>query len=159
MGGGARRLATICAMHGPRLLLKPPVRIRAGALLRRIEHTVLGPRGEEELFRVADVLSEGRVHGASFFGSTLITIDLVRLGLGEGEDPARVLRAVERSVRVRLRAMRLAQSDAVRRLPDRRLGTAVVETRIRLDGARLLVDVDLEQPFELSSTDTASSAG
>ena len=48
-------------MHGPRLLLKPPVRIRAGALLRRIEHTVLGPRGEEELFRVADVLSEGRV--------------------------------------------------------------------------------------------------
>jgi hypothetical protein len=132
------------------------VRVRPAALLRRIETTVLGPRAEEELFRVADVLSEGRVSGTSFFGSTLVTIELGRLGLAH--EAERVLAAVERSVRVRLRAMRLAQADAVRRLPDRRFGTASVETRIRLDGARLLLDVDLELPFELSSADAASDA-
>lgn len=115
---------------------------------------MLGPRAEEELFYVADVLSEGRVSGASFFGSTLVTIDLARLGLAHEAD--RVLGAVERSVRVRLRAMRLAQADAARRLPDRRFGTATVQTRIRLEGARLLLDVDLELPFELPSTGAAS---
>jgi len=142
------------------LLLKPPVRIRAGALLATLERIpVLGPRGEEELFRVADVLSEGRVHDDSFFGSTLITIELERLGIAGAEAAARLFQAVERSVRVRLRAMRLAQNDAIRRLPDRRFGTAVVSTRIRLEAMRLLVDVDLELPFDLSSAGPAEAAG
>jgi len=142
------------------LLLKPPVRIRPGALLATLErHPVLGPRGEEELFRVADVLSEGRVHQDSFFGSTLVTIELARLGFTDDEGVARLFHAVERSVRVRLRAMRLAQADVARRFPDRRFGTAVVTTRIRLDGLRLLVDVDLEPPFDLSSAGPAEAAG
>jgi hypothetical protein len=144
-------------MNGPRVLLKPPVRVRPGALLRRVESHVLGPRAEEELFRVADVLSEGRVHGTSFFGSTLVTIELARLGAAA--DAAQVFAAAERSVRVRLRAMRLAQADAARRFPDRRFGTAMVETRVRLDGTRILVDVDLELPFELSSAGSATDAG
>ena len=142
------------------LLLKPPVRIRRGALLTQLERpSVLGPRGEEELFRVADVLSEGCVHDRSFFGSTLVTIELARLGIADEDGATRLFRAVERSVRVRLRAMRLAQADATRRLPDRRFGTAVVTTRIRLDAMRLLVDVDLELPFDLSSADPAEAAG
>lgn len=134
--------------------------MRPGALLASVERVcVLGPRGEEELFRVADVLSEGRVHEGSFFGSTLITIELARLGIADDEGAARLFRAVERSVRVRLRAMRVAQADAARRLPARRVGTAVVSTRIRLEAMRLLVDVDLELPFDLSSADPAEAAG
>lgn len=130
-------------------MLKPPVRIRPQSLLKRLEVTVLAARAEEDLFRMAEVMSEGSVHDSSFFGSTLITIDLARLGLTSDEDRARLFAATERSVRVRLRAMRLAQADAMRRLPDKRLGTASVETKMRLDGSRLLIDVDLELPFEL----------
>ena len=133
----------------PRLILKPPVRIRPQSLLKRIELNVLGPRAEEELFRLAEVMSEGSVHDSSFFGSTLITIDLERLGITSEEACARLFAATERSVRVRLRAMRLAQADATRRLPDKRLGTASVETKMRMEGTRLLIDVDLELPFEL----------
>lgn len=116
---------------------------------------MLGPRAEEELFRVAEVLSEGRVAGTSFFGSTLVTIDLARLGVTEEERARELLAAAERSVRVRLRAMRLAQSDALRRMPDHAVGTAIVSTSIRLEGLRLLLDVDLELPFALSSATSA----
>lgn len=138
------------------MLLKPPTRIRPGALLGRIERTVLGPRAEEELFRVAEVLSEGSVSGTSFFGSTLVTIDLARLGVTDLARSQALFAAAERSVRVRLRAMRLAQSDAVRRMPDHAFGTAIVSTRARLDGLRLLLDVDLELPFALSSAATSA---
>jgi hypothetical protein len=137
-----------------RLLLKPPVRIRPGALLGRIERTVLGPRAEEELFRLAEILSEGRVSGDSFFGSTLVTIDLARLSVGSEERAQQVLRAAEGSIRVRLRAMRIAQSDALRRLPNHAVGTAIVATRMKLEGLRLLIDVDLELPCGLPSSAT-----
>jgi hypothetical protein len=125
-------------------------------LLCRVERSVLGPRAEEELFRVAEVLSEGRISGTSFFGSTLVTIDLARLGITDDERARALLAAAERSVRVRLRAMRLAQSDALRRMPDHAVGTAIVATTVRLDGLRLLVDVDLELPFALSSSATSA---
>ncbi|MFW5921439.1 MAG: hypothetical protein ACOCUS_06325, partial [Polyangiales bacterium] len=64
---------------------------------------------------------------------------------------ARLLRAVQGSVRVRLRAMRLACAEVARRLPDRPLGTAQVETRARIVGDKLHVDVDLEVPIGVSS--------
>jgi hypothetical protein len=134
-----------------RLLLKPPVRIRPGVLLERVERSVLGPRAEEELFRVAEVLSEGRVSGTSYYGSTLVTIDLSRLGITTPERARLLFSAAEGSVRVRLRAMRLAQSDALRRLPDQPVGTAIVSTTVRLDDTKLLLDVDLELPLALSS--------
>jgi len=137
--------------------LKPPVRVRPGALLRARHGDALGPRAEEELFRFAEVLTEGRLEGAAFFGSTLITIDLERVApqlRGEHEgarERARLLAVASGSVRVRLRAMRLACADVGRRYPDRRLGTATTETRFRLEGTKLLVDVDLEVPVGVSS--------
>lgn len=138
-------------------LLKPPVRVRPGALLRPREGFALGPRAEEELFRVAEVLTEGRLTREGFFGSALVTIDLEKVapqlrgpeGHGERE---RLLHVVSGSVRVRLRAMRLALADVARRHPDKRLGTALVETRFRLEGTLLLLDVDLEVPVDLSSS-------
>lgn len=130
--------------------------MRPGALLRTRDGYALGPRGEEELFRVAEVMTEGRLDGAAFFGSALVTIDLERVaphlrGAEAEAERARVLEAAAGSVRVRLRAMRLALADVTRRHPDRPLGTASTETRFRLEGARLLVDVDLEVPVGVSS--------
>lgn len=137
-------------------LMKPPVRVRPGALLRSREGWALGPRAEEELFRVAEVLSEGRLAGRAFFGSTLITIDLEKVapqfrGIDGESERQRLLDAASGSVRVRLRAMRVACADVARRHPDRPLGTASVETRFRLQGCLLLVDVDLEMPVGISS--------
>jgi hypothetical protein len=139
-----------------RPLLKPPVRVRPGALLRVRDGFALGPRAEEELFRVAEVLTEGRLEKGAFFGSTLVTIDLERVAPqlrgAEGEaERRRVFEAAAGSVRVRLRAMRLAFADVAGRHPDKRLGTATTETRFRLEGTLLLLDVDLEVPIDLSS--------
>lgn len=136
--------------------LKPPVRVRPGAILRARSGDALGPRAEEELFRTAEVLTEGRLEGDAFYGSTLITIDLERVapqlrGDAGRSERDRLLVVAAGSVRVRLRAMRLACADVARRHPDRRLGTATTETRFRLEGTKLLVDVDLEVPVGVSS--------
>lgn len=149
----AVRYDCIVVLRGP---LKPPVRVRPVALMRTREGFALGARGEEELFRQAEVLTEGKLEGDAFFGSTLVTIDLERVGAhlrgDEGAaERAKVLAAASGSVRVRLRAMRLACADVARRYPDRRLGTATTETRFRLEGARLLLDVNLEVPVGVSS--------
>lgn len=111
---------------------------------------------EERLFRNVEVLSEGAVRDGAWFGSTMITVDLDRLE-GELRDPLdaeareRLLAAIAGSVRVRIRAMRLARAEVARRFPDRKLGTAQMETRIRLHEGKLHVDVDLEVPIGVTS--------
>lgn len=129
--------------------MKPLVRVRPGALLRERSGWALGARAVDELYRVAEVLSEGRCEDEMFFGTTLITIELTRAlgGIGVDVDAgvlARVSDAVGGSVRVRLRAMRLAEEEVARRFPDRMIGTARTETRFRIEGTRLFIDVDLE---------------
>lgn len=141
--------------------LKPLVRAtRAAALVRR-SSVCLTRALEEELFRCAEVLSEGgrRAVGGqrdSYFGSTMISVDLERLrplfrgGLDERTRQL-LADAVDGSVRVRLRAMRLARAEAARRVQDRTLGTAFVETRVRLTQRQLHIDVDLEVTLSVSS--------
>ena len=143
--------------------LKPLARAHSGtALISRPSLPLLSRAFEEELFRSAEILSEGgcrdatRSSGESYFGSSMISIDLERLTpwFRGGLDAAtleRLARAVDGSVRVRLRAMRLARAEAVRRVPNRLLGTAHVETRIRLSGQRLHIDVDLEASLSVFS--------
>ena len=116
---------------------------------------------EEELFRAAEVLSEGSCRGSavradSYFGSTMITIDLERLrpwfrGGLDAQARRDLVHAVEGSVRVHLRAMRLARAEALRRVRDRGLGTAYVETKVRLTERQLHIDVDLEVALSVSS--------
>jgi len=141
--------------------LKPLARAsRAPALVRR-GSVCLSRALEEELFRCAEVLSEGgrRAVGGqrdSYFGSTMISVDLERLrplfrgGLDERSRQL-LVDAVDGSVRVRLRAMRLARAEAARRVQDRTLGTAFVETRVRLTERQLHIDVDLEVALSVSS--------
>lgn len=131
------------------------LRIR-GVRQRRVE--ILSREAEEALFRVAEVLSEGSIRESegAYFGSTMITFDLD--GLEEDwrrplddTERERLRHLVEGSVRVRIRAMRLACEEVARRMPDRRLGTAQVETRVELRRGKLHLDVDLEVPFGVSS--------
>lgn len=140
--------------------LKPLVRVRPGALLRERTGYALGARTVDELFRVADVLSEGALNEGTFFGTTLVTIDLGRalpsLDLaGDAALCARIVDAIGGSVRVRLRALRLAEEDLARRFPDRALGTARTETRFRVEGVVLHIDMDLEAPVGQSSIATS----
>lgn len=143
-----------------RRTIKGPVRARRGPTIVERRSESLSREAEEQLFRAAEVLSEGSVRdagdGASWFGSTMITFDLAKVeaslrGPIDDEARARLARIVEGSVRVRLRATRMARHEVARRLPDRTLGTAQVETRVRIVGDKLHVDIDLEVPLRVSS--------
>ncbi|MFW6067822.1 MAG: hypothetical protein ACOC97_05735 [Myxococcota bacterium] len=136
------------------------MKARRGATVVGREHEVLSREAEECLFHAPEVMSEGSLRSAgdapAWFGSTMITIDLARLasrwrGPFDEAARARLLRAAEGSVRVRIRAMRLACAEVARRLPDRSLGTAHVDTRVRIVGDRLHLDVDVEVPLDVSS--------
>ncbi len=128
-------------------ILKPPVSVRPQALLRARQGEVLAPRAEHDLFRIAEVLSEGRAQGDAYFGSTLVTFDLGRLGTCQPDLAVRVLGPIEGSLRVRLRIARLALEDVARRHPDAHLGTAALETRFRAEGSRIYADVEVEVPL------------
>jgi hypothetical protein len=128
-------------------ILKPPVAVRPGALLRARSGEVLAPRAERDLFRIAEVLSEGRADRDAYFGTTLVTFDLSRLDPRQALSASRLLPPIEGSLRVRLRIARLALEDVGRRHPDALLGTASLETRFRAEGARIFADVDVEVPL------------
>jgi hypothetical protein len=141
--------------------LKPLVRAPAGPALVTRGYPILSRNLEEELFRSADVLSEGNcragINGCNtYFGSTMIRFDLdrVRRHWRGRFDPAaarQLSESIQGSVRVHLRAMRIAYREVARRVPHRPLGTAQVETRVRLDEKHLHLDVDLEVPLGVSS--------
>jgi hypothetical protein len=142
-----------------RRTLKPLARATRTAVVGRAPVALgLSRPLEEELFRHAEILSEGscRKAGDSYFGSTMISVELERLGkvLRGGLDAAvrrTLMEAVDGSVRVRLRAMRLARAEAMRRVAGRELGTVYVETRVRLTEHQLHIDVDLEAALGVSS--------
>ena len=127
----------------------------------RRDYATISRNLEEELFRSADVLSEGGcragVDGSNtYFGSTMIRFELdsVRRHWRGRFDPAaarRLTETVQGSVRMHLRAMRIAYREVARRVPYRPLGTAQVETRVRLSEKHLYLDVDLEVPLGVSS--------
>lgn len=137
-----------------------PVKARRGATVLVRAHEVLSREAEEWLFHQPDVMSEGSVRssadGECWFGSTMITMDLTTFaeqwrGPFDEEARHRLVRAMCGSVRVRLRALRLACAEVSRRLPDRPLGTAQVDTKVRLVGNKLHLDVDVEVPLDVSS--------
>lgn len=141
--------------------LKPPARAgRPRALHRRGERTTLTATAIEELFASAEVLAEGGLSGdpgrETWYGSIMITFHLDRLvercrGLERPEELDALVDAITGSVRVRIRAHRMACREIYARYPDRRVGTAFVESRFRREGSRLLLDVDLEAPVEVVS--------
>ena len=126
---------------------------RRGATLRR---GVLTRESEELIFALAERMSEGEVRqgvgGRSYYGSTMLTLEAARLAPHwRGTlDLHELHAAAAGSVRVRLRAMRLAYADAAHRAPSESFGTATSETRVTVVGDRLHIDVDLEVPLDLA---------
>jgi hypothetical protein len=123
-------------------------------------HRMLSRGAEELIFEHADVLSEGAVDEAggvgTYFGSTMITVDLAALrhGLRDLDAPGMLdaLRdAVEASPRMRLRAMRVACAEVSRQVPERVFGTAQLEVRVSLLDGRLHLDVDIEMPLAMTT--------
>lgn len=140
--------------------IRGPVKARRAGTTQIGGHEVLHREAEERLFQSPEVMSEGTVRtvpdGACWFGSTMITVGLADLaphwrGPLDDEARARLVTALDGSVRVHLRAMRLACAEVARRLPDRPLGTAQVDTRVRIVGDQLHLDVDVEVPLGVSS--------
>jgi hypothetical protein len=131
----------------------------ARVVVRRGE--ALSREAEEALFAEPGVLSEGAANAGAdgsqtYFGSTMLTVDLERLAAvwrGSLDDAGRaqLLRLVSGSVRVHLRAMRLARAEALQRVPGRAVGRVTVEVRASIRGPSLCIDVDLEAPLALSS--------
>jgi hypothetical protein len=116
---------------------------------------------EETLFRHADVVSEGSTGGTpkvgnTYFGSTMIAIAFDKLAKETHQKFTRHARAslveiVEGSVRVRLRCMRLARAEALRRVHAAQLGTVFCDLRVHEDGSHLRIDIDLEAAMRVSS--------
>jgi hypothetical protein len=141
--------------------LKPLVKTRRRPFLIKRQHAVLSRALEQALFDCADVLSEGSARSGpgsrvTYYGSTMISIAFARLAAEHGAkltvaEQRELLRVAEGSVRVRLRAMRLARAEAARRVYSGVLGTAVCELRLRADAEQLHIDVDLEAEVRVSS--------
>ena len=96
---------------------------------------------------------EGR---GTYYGCTMITFDLDSLARhwrGPLDEAARerLRSTLEGSMRVRLRATRLALAEVARKLPDRELGMAQIECSFRLVEGWLHLDVDFEQPYDVCS--------
>jgi hypothetical protein len=145
-----------------RPVIKGPVRATRSAFIVSRSVSYLSRGAEEALLGELEVISEGqeRLVGAGerrYFGSTMITIDLERVqkrwrGQFDAVVVAELVRLVAGSVRVRLRATRIACAEAARRTSERPLGTAQVESHVRIHGRTLHIDVDLEVPVGVSST-------
>lgn len=137
------------------LLLKPLVRAdRLRPLRRHGARTVLTARAIDELFRSAEVLTEGALDDETWYGSVLMTFDLARLSPSgdDNEELDRLAEVIAGSVRVRIHAHRVARAQLHERYPDRSIGTVHVESRFRRAGSLLLLDLDLEAPIEVAST-------
>jgi len=142
--------------------IKGPVRATRSAFIVSRSISYLSRGAEEALLEDIEVISEGEERGAPhgerrYFGSTMITIDLDALQKrwrGPLDDAliAELRRLVEGSVRMRLRVSRIACAEAARRVSARPLGTAAVESSVRIHGRTLHIDVDLEVPVGVSST-------
>lgn len=132
--------------------------VRGNALVHS-QRFILTRFAEELFFERAEVLVEGdfashaKTGDPHWFGTTYVTCDLADLansirGLETASAHEAFFQAVSGSVRVRLRCSRLARQEISRRFPDRVLGRAEVETRMRRVGTKLQVDVDLEVPIQ-----------
>ncbi len=145
----------------PRPPIKGLARARRGAFIAVHRGRFLSRGAEEALFARIEILSEGATRTArdgarSYFGSTMIALDLVQLaecwrGPLDPEARRALCDLVAGSVRVRARASRMACAEVARRVTERPLGTAIVETKVQLRDDRLLIDVDLEVPIGVSS--------
>jgi hypothetical protein len=111
----------------------------------------------EALLAAAEILSEGEVAPNvagehCYNGSTLVSIDLAgKFHFGGKENLQTLLACLKRSIPFRLGLMRLARGEAERRCAPRLVREIEMETEFRIEGAELLVDIDVECSLAASS--------
>jgi len=121
---------------------------RRVSLFRREIKERVSPAGFELLLAAARKISEGRLTGAHYDGSTMLTLDLATVDDGV-RDACDVATALHLGQLLRLeptlleRARALAAEDA-RRLAARPLSRLELEVRIQVEGCRILIDIDVE---------------
>jgi hypothetical protein len=144
--------------------IRPMLRATRASLFEREVTERLAGAAIEILLGGAEVLSEGRFAddgaGGPWFGSTMLTIDLGRLGssLREAVDARAAQRAallVAADPRVTARMRQVAASEA-ERLAGRRLGVLSTEIRVRAEGTRLKLDVEVEAAPQTRLEETAA---
>ena len=126
---------------------------RRVALIAREIRERLSPAGFDLLLRGASRISEGQAQGARYDGSTMITFDLeaARSEVRERCDvatAAHLARLLEREAALLARLRELAIGEA-RRIAGRPLYKLEADLRVRVEGCRVFVDIDVEG--ELSS--------
>jgi len=123
--------------------------VRRISLFRREVRETVSLAAIELLLASASRISEGQVAGdGRYYGSTMLTIDVDRLGeqvsdAGDVSTAARLAHVMEGEPEVHARAARLALEEA-RRICGRRLRRAEADVRVRCDGTSVFVDVDVE---------------
>ncbi len=109
----------------------------------------ISPAGFEVLLADARLISEGKVDGDHrYYGSSMFTLDLSRPGprIRTAGDPATAERMVELLKKDRKLKRRLEERglEEASRIAGQALEDPVAELRMSIQGARVLLDVDVE---------------
>ena len=132
--------------------MRPLVQVRRIALIEREIHERLSQAALDAVFSQAEILSEGEASIAGskpiFVGSTMLTVDLAGLAsiLREpaDEDTARRMAALlAKEPSLDARAQGIVRRE-VERLTHTKPKSVRGETRIRVRGTRVFLDIDVE---------------
>ena len=135
------------ADHGTKK--RPMASSRQVSLFRREIKERLSPTGFELLLQAVKKISEGQISASGrYYGSTMLTLDLARVdqGIRDVCDVATALRVaqlLESEPDLLGQLRELALQDA-RRIAGRPMPRLEADLRIRAEGCRVLVDVDVE---------------
>lgn len=137
--------------------LKPQVKTRALPVFQNIRGLALTLAADQALLDGAKIVSEGEIETRSsdshtYYGTTLVTIDLTRgdLDLGPARsDPFIALEAARTSLLFRTRLLRLTRMEAERRCYPYLLRGMTAQTEFKFADNRLLVDINVECPLAM----------
>lgn len=119
-------------------------------------HPTLSRVLEEIVAQRLQLISEGDVRRGTYHGSALFTLRMDSLDAWRGtfstESQNHLLEAINGSVRLRIRLMRLALADVAARVHGQKLRGARFETSARCRGDYLEIDLDIEVPLANVST-------
>ena len=137
-----------------KLARKPMARATRVTLFEREVKERLSTAAVELLLERAEVLAEGKRSDSTtaqraFFGSIMMTLDLATIAPGVRETcdattATRVAEMMDADARVQKRIRQIAEREASR-LAGAQIRIHAGDVRIRADGARVFVDVDVEE--------------
>lgn len=128
---------------------RPMAFVRRVSLFQREIRETLSPTALSVLLRTAGKISEGQTTtDGRYYGSTMLTIDLeqVQSCVNDACDVATAVRLaqhISRQTMVHQQVQQIAEKEA-RRIACRKLKLLETEVRVRTEGQRIYVDVDVE---------------